>query len=132
MELESWQLFAIRRGYFGVAGRRGYDESKLPEFIAARQDWDDRHGFPDGEACRAARAPSAELADFEVWCVRRGVKFHLTSGEDSLPDYAQRQEQFELWCAARAAFAAQFGWEGGREVRRREERAVTPFDLSAI
>jgi hypothetical protein len=35
LELESWLLFVTRRGYFGVAGQRGYDESKLPEWIAA-------------------------------------------------------------------------------------------------
>ena len=46
--------------------------------------------------------------------------------------YAERQEAFRLWCVARAAFAAEHGWHGGREIRRREETAVEPFDLSAI
>src|SRR4051812_47945985 len=101
MELESWLLFATRRGYFGVAGKRGYDESKLREWIAARQDWNAKYGFPDGERCRASRVPSDELVDFELWCRRRGVKFHLVGVEHALPVFAQRQESFRLWCEAR-------------------------------
>jgi hypothetical protein len=67
-----------------------------------------------------------------LWCNHRGVKFHLVGGEDSLPAFSRRREQFEVWCAARAAFAAQFGWEGGREVRRRGETSVTPWDPNLI
>jgi hypothetical protein len=31
-----------------------------------------------------------------------------------------------------AAFAAQFGWKGAREMRQREETSVTPWDPKLI
>lgn len=131
-ELDSWSLFASNRGYVDRRAKR-YDESKLGEWIEARQQWEADHGpFADGESTVVEQAPPAELVEFELWCDRRGVAYALATGSNTLAEFADRQESFGLWCQARTAFAAEHGWTGGRAVRRREETAVEPFDLSAI
>lgn len=104
----------------------------MGEWIDARRDWADRYGWPDGEPMTADENPPAELVDFRLWCDRRGVRFHLVGGEDPLPLFAVRQHEFGAWCAERARFAGVHGWHGGRDVRRREEVSVEPFDLSAL
>jgi hypothetical protein len=129
-ELESWMLFASLRGYYT---RDGYDETRLGEWIAARQEWEAEHGlFPDGEESVASREPSGELVDFEAWCDRRGVPFHLATGENTVAEFAERAVAFRAWCDVRSAFAATYGWRGGKANRRREETAAEPFDLSSI
>ncbi|MBB2990269.1 hypothetical protein FHR72_001737 [Mycolicibacterium iranicum] len=131
-ELTSWSLFATTRGYIDRRAKR-YDESKLGEWIEARQQWEADHGgFADSESTVADQAPPAELVGFELWCGRRGVAYALATGSNTLAEFADRQEAFGLWCEARSAFAAEHGWPGGRAVRRREETAFTPFDLNAI
>ena len=62
-----------------------------------------------------------------AWC-----GFDLVSDRNSLSEFAERGAAFRAWCAEGGRFARRHGWTGGGDVRRREEVAVEPFDLSAI